>query len=200
MSKKYTHLLRISLKRKPLLRKAKDSNISAMEISTRVNTWTISLMAMDITSGETKMGISVNSSKGTGKAVASGRAKTVRNFKESIKLTSEVDMECTSGLMAIFMKENLRTITGMELARWAGQMAKHIWGNGRTAFSMARVRSELAFLLAICNLNYSFKTESQHQARKNRQSQRLAQKLDSCYLQTYLRQINFRRDYQWTRE
>lgn len=74
-------------------------------------------MVMDITSGETKMSISANSAKDTGKAVGIGKVKMARNFKESIKLTSEMGMECTDGLMAMFMKENLGTIIDMELAK-----------------------------------------------------------------------------------
>lgn len=69
---------------------------------------------MDTTSGEIKMSISVNSSKDTGRVVASGRAKMARNFKESIRLTSEMAMECTDGLMEMFMKESLGTIIDME--------------------------------------------------------------------------------------
>lgn len=74
-------------------------------------------MATDITSGEIKISISANSSKVIGKAAANGRVKTGKNFKDNIKLTSEVDMECTDGPMAMSTKESLGMIIDMELAR-----------------------------------------------------------------------------------
>lgn len=156
---------------------------------------------MDITSGETKMSILVNFSKGTEKEAVSGKGKTARNFKDSIKLISETDMECTDGRMAMSTKDSLGTTIGMALARWVGQMAKSTWENGRTGFSMAKGRLELAFLPAICNLNCSFSTESPHQTqttKSRRLRQKQAQAINS-HQRIYSKQTNSKKDYQWTR-